>query len=311
MTFKVTNIYSMFILLFLLISSCDADVAIPGKSARSIISFEIPNDADPGIVHNNGLSGKLRFEFDRVFDETTTQEAIFEGAARTKILDAFDGINCTIFAYGQTGSGKSYSIFGGDSYVERGLIPRAIGLVFEEIRLRKREQKSFAFKCQISFTEVYKENVYDLLDQENRTQDLSNWSTVQVMEGENGITIRNLNVFEVSSEEQALQLFFMGNANRITDATAMNSVSSRSHAIFTLVLESEGIKDEKTVFSSGKINLVDLAGSERMYKVTWLLVLLNFALILDIVSHVRCPTPRVLSRRQNQLIYRCTSWSKS
>jgi kinesin family protein 6/9 len=242
------------------------------KSSRSIFDLDIPNDADPGLVHNNGLSGKLRFEFDRIFDVSSTQEQVFNLVARSKILDALDGINCTIFAYGQTGSGKSYTIFGGDTYAERGLIPRSIGLVFEEIRSRQTKQISFAFKCQISFTEVYKENVFDLLDQENRSQGMDNWSTVQVMEGENGIVIRNLNVFEVSSEEEALQLFFMGNTNRITESTSMNNVSSRSHAIFTLILESEGIKDGKTIFSCGKINLVDLAGSERMYKVRGVLI---------------------------------------
>jgi len=247
----------------------ELDVTLKDDEKRSIFDIEIPQDADPGLVHNNGLSGRLKFEFDQVFDTSISQDKVFDIVARDKVLNALDGVNCTIFAYGQTGSGKSYTIFGGKTYTERGIIPRSIGLVFEEIRNRKSTQRSFAFKCQISFTEVYKENVYDLLDQENRLQkNIENWSTVQVMEGESGIVIRNLNVFEVSSEEEALQLFFIGSTNRITESTAMNSVSSRSHAIFTLILESEGIKDDKTIFSSGKINLVDLAGSERMYKVS-------------------------------------------
>jgi hypothetical protein len=129
--------------------------------------------------------------------------------------------------------------------------------------------KSFSYKCQISFTEIYKETVYDLLDQEKRTgSNLESYPVVQIFEAEEGIVLRNLSVYEVTSEEEALQLFFMGNANRITSSTTMNNASSRSHAVFTIVLETEGIKDDRTVFTAGKINLVDLAGSERMYKVS-------------------------------------------
>ena len=90
---------------------------------------------------------------------------------------------------------------------------------------------------------------------------------MQLLDSVNGLVLKNLSVYDVESEEEALQLFFMGNNTRITTATSMNSVSSRSHAVFTLLLDSEGIKIDQTVFTSSKINLVDLAGSERMYKV--------------------------------------------
>jgi kinesin family protein 6/9 len=166
---------------------------------------------------------------------------------------------------GQTGSGKTHTIFGGDSYAERGLIPRTLTLIFDEIKLR--QIKNQTFKIEISFTEVYKEVVYDLLDMSKRTQTVEQWAPVQVLESENGLVLRNVNVFQVESVEDALNLFFMGNTNRITIATAMNNSSSRSHAVFTIIVKSECIKDGKRVFSSGKINLVDLAGSERMYKV--------------------------------------------
>jgi hypothetical protein len=124
--------------------------------------------------------------------------------------------------------------------------------------------------------------VYDLLDEEKRTQSIEHWTEVQLFESENGIILKNLNVFEVSSVEDALQLFFMGNKNRITSATVMNNASSRSHAIFTIVLQTECFKDGNTVITSGKINFVDLAGSERMYKVS----IINTAIIF----YVKCPT---------------------
>jgi kinesin family member 6/9 len=102
---------------------------------------------------------------------------------------------------------------GGESYQERGLIPRTLGLVFEELHYREQnDQKSF--KCLISFTEVFGEAVYDLLDADKQYQPLEEWSRVQIFETEDGLTLRNINVFEVTSEEEALNLFFMGTVNR-------------------------------------------------------------------------------------------------
>ncbi len=163
---------------------------------------------------------------------------------------------------------KTYTIFGGDNYQERGIIPRTLSTLFNELKARRKQLKSFSFNCQVSFTEIYKETIYDLLDQEKRHgANLESYPVVQIFEAEEGIILRNLSVYQVTSEEEALQLFFMGNANRITSSTTMNNASSRSHAVFTIVLETEGNKDDRTVFTAGKINLVDLAGSERMYKV--------------------------------------------
>lgn len=238
----------------------------PGGPTRSILHLVIPPDADPGLVHNNSLTGKLRFEFDHVFDSSASQEHVFDLIARDNVLAVLDGVSGTVFAYGQTGSGKTYSIFGGSNFQERGLIPRSLTMLFEQLKLRKKRQKSYIYKCQISFTEIYKETVYDLLDPERRDQPLESWDPVQLMEGEEGLVLRNLNVYEAETEEEALQLFFMGHSARITSSTAMNNASSRSHAVFTILLESEGIKADQTLFTCGKINMVDLAGSERMYK---------------------------------------------
>ena len=241
---------------------------------RHFISIKVPEDADPGLFHNNP-SGRVRFEFDKVFEANASQETIFSEVVKHRVLEAFLGINCTIFAYGQTGSGKTYTVSGGDTFQDRGLIPRTVGLVFEEIAHRV-EMQSHRFKCHVSFAEVYKESVYDLLDPQQRELPLRLRTPVQVLEAEGGLVMKNISVYEVSEERDALSLFFMGISNRIQDATVMNAVSSRSHAIFTLILDSEshapgqgpgtGQQQGRNVLTSGKINLVDLAGSERMYK---------------------------------------------
>jgi len=47
----------------------------------------------------------------------------------------------------------------------------------------------------------------------------------------------------------------------------MNSGSSRSHSIFTVIIEAnEKDPDGKDKLRAGKLNLVDLAGSERQSK---------------------------------------------
>ena len=241
------------------------------KSERDSLKLEIPEDADPGLVHNN-TDGILAYEFDHVFDVDTSQEQIFDYICKRRINDVMKGINCTIFAYGQTGSGKTYSISGGDTFQARGMIPRTIAYFFEEIS--RRTNSSFdgnlvhESRCQISFTEVYNEVVYDLLDRDQRTLPISQRTPVQILETADGIILRNVNIYEVSAEKDALGLFFMGNSARISDSTSMNSVSSRSHAIFTLVIDITQIDTttQQQQLVSAKINLVDLAGSERMYK---------------------------------------------
>jgi kinesin family protein 15 len=54
-----------------------------------------------------------------------------------------------------------------------------------------------------------------------------------------------------------------GAANRKMAATYMNSESSRSHSVFTCVIESWWEKDSMNHFRFARLNLVDLAGSER------------------------------------------------
>lgn len=60
-----------------------------------------------------------------------------------------------------------------------------------------------------------------------------------------------------------MELLKQGSGNRKKAETSMNKESSRSHCIFTLVIESS-ITDAtgNLLIRKGKLNLVDLAGSE-------------------------------------------------
>ena len=80
-----------------------------------------------------------------------------------------------------------------------------------------------------------------------------------------GATIRS-----VSTCEEMLSLVAAGQSERTTASTAMNSESSRSHSIFTIVLTQQsattvaGDNEEAAVVADtvSKCNLIDLAGSE-------------------------------------------------
>lgn len=62
-----------------------------------------------------------------------------------------------------------------------------------------------------------------------------------------------------------------GKKNRSVGATLMNLTSSRSHSIFTIVVECCEADDRGEHIRVGKLNLVDLAGSERQSKVHYLI----------------------------------------
>eukprot|EP00559_Dactyliosolen_fragilissimus_P000352 CAMPEP_0184874534 /NCGR_PEP_ID=MMETSP0580-20130426/42453_1 /TAXON_ID=1118495 /ORGANISM="Dactyliosolen fragilissimus" /LENGTH=277 /DNA_ID=CAMNT_0027377567 /DNA_START=656 /DNA_END=1486 /DNA_ORIENTATION=- len=86
-----------------------------------------------------------------------------------------------------------------------------------------------------------------------------------MLEDENGnFHFRNLTVHQVTNEEEALNLLFLGDTNRAIGETEMNKVSSRSHCIFSIIVE--GRKSGGDTVVRSKLNLVDLAGSERVHK---------------------------------------------
>ncbi len=134
--------------------------------------------------------------------------------------------------------------------------------------------KNTTFNCYVSYFELYNESGYDLLarvdndydDKRNvETSKLEDLPKVTMLEDEDGnYHFRNLSLNQVSNEEEALNLLFIGDTNRAIGETQMNQSSSRSHCIFTIMVEMRKGGSDSVVRS--KLNLVDLAGSERVHK---------------------------------------------
>ena len=206
----------------------------------------------------------FKFKFDGVLDKDSTQEDVFDTVARGPVDNALSGFNATIFAYGQTGSGKTYTITGGaEKYRDRGIIPRTLSYMFEAFSKRSAETQ---FTAYVSFMEIYNGRGYDLLDPAHESKGAENMvPRVSMFEDQDGnVHLRNLSMHGVRSEEEALNLLFLGDTNRAISETAMNTNSSRSHCIFTITLEARPVGSE--TIRRSKLHLVDLAGSERVHK---------------------------------------------
>ncbi|XP_061055276.1 kinesin-like protein KIF27 isoform X5 [Eubalaena glacialis] len=209
------------------------------------------------------------FTFDFVFGKNSTQDEVYNTCIKPLVLSLIEGYNATVFAYGQTGSGKTYTIGGGHvaSVVEgqKGIIPHAIQEIFQNIS----ENISIDSKVKVSYIEVYKEDLRDLLELETSMKDL------HIREDEKGNTvIVGAKECQVESADEVMSLLEMGNAARHTGTTQMNEHSSRSHAIFTInlrqVMKNKEAAEDGSWYSHqdivSKFHFVDLAGSERVTK---------------------------------------------
>ncbi|XP_052009385.1 kinesin-like protein KIF6 isoform X2 [Xyrauchen texanus] len=172
------------------------------------------------------------------------------------------GFNGTIFAYGQTGSGKTFTITGGaERYSDRGIIPRTLSYLYQHFS----KDSSMVYSTHISYLEIYNESGYDLLNPQHEASCLEDLPRVTVMEDpDQNIHLKNLSLLQSANEEEALDLLFLGDTNRMIAETPMNQASTRSHCIFTIHLCSK-VLGSATVRHS-KLHLVDLAGSERVGK---------------------------------------------
>ncbi|XP_025024800.1 kinesin-like protein KIF27 isoform X1 [Python bivittatus] len=220
------------------------------------------------------IIGKDRvFTFDFVFGKHSTQDEVYTTCIKPLVASLIEGYNATVFAYGQTGSGKTYTIGGGHiasvAEEERGIIPRAIQEIFQIIS----ENHNTDFTVKVSYIEVYKEELRDLLELETSMKDL------HIREDEKGNTvIVGAKDCQVESVEEVMSLLETGNAARHTGTTQMNEHSSRSHAVFTISicqqqqpLQKDTDCAQNSSQSSGqliasKFHFVDLAGSERVTK---------------------------------------------
>ncbi|KAA0046003.1 hypothetical protein IC582_025259 [Cucumis melo] len=207
---------------------------------------------------------ETKFTFDHVACETVDQEMLFRMAGLPMVENCLSGYNSCMFAYGQTGSGKTHTMLGEIDDLEvkpsphRGITPRIFEFLFARIHAEEeiRRDEKLKYNCKCSFLEIYNEQITDLLDP-------SSTNLLLREDVKKGVYVENLSEFEVRTVSDILRLLTQGSSNRKVAATNMNRESSRSHSVFTCVIESKWEKESSTNLRFSRLNLVDLAGSER------------------------------------------------
>ncbi|PSR91995.1 hypothetical protein BD289DRAFT_452028 [Coniella lustricola] len=208
--------------------------------------------------------GQKAFAFDRSYWSFNKNDANYAGQenlhddlGKPLLTNAFAGYNNCIFAYGQTGSGKSYSMMGYGK--EHGIIPKICQDMFERIKDIQTKDPNTRCTIEVSYLEIYNERVKDLLNPGTK-------GNLKVREHPStGPYVEDLAKLVVGSFEEIENLMDEGNKARTVAATNMNATSSRSHAVFTLMLTQKKLDTETRMEAEkvAKISLVDLAGSER------------------------------------------------
>ncbi|KAJ0962163.1 hypothetical protein J5N97_029991 [Dioscorea zingiberensis] len=206
---------------------------------------------DTTIIFRNSLPERSMFPtaytFDRVFRGECNTKQVYEEAAREVALSVVSGINSTIFAYGQTSSGKTYTMTGITEYT--------VADIFDY--MQRHEERAFVLK--FSAIEIYNEAVKDLLSNDNTPLRLLD-------DPERGTIVEKLTEVTLRDWSHLKELLLVCAAQRKIGETLLNEMSSRSHQIIKLTIESsarEFLGKGKSSTLVASVNFVDLAGSER------------------------------------------------
>lgn len=224
-------------------------------SKKDIDVITMPNK-DYCLVHMPKLKVDLskyldnqKFRFDFSFDDNTPNDLVYKYSAQPLVRTIFEGGNAMCFAYGQTGSGKTFTM-GGDFSAKnvdcsKGIYAQTARDVFKQIHGKYKGQ----LEVYCTFFEIYCGKVFDLLNNKKKLRVLE--------DHKNLVQIVDIREQPLNSVEDVLSLIQYGMNIRTSGATSANQHSSRSHAVFQIILKNKLKKEH------GKISLIDLAGSER------------------------------------------------
>ena len=155
---------------------------------------------------------------------------------------------------------RAPAVFQDPHAVDGGLIPRSCAYILDQIA-----QSGAGCTIRASFLEIYKEQVYDLLNPGNTLN--VRWGSSQ------GFFVVGLLWAQCDSVEDLMAVVSEGVRNRSVGSHELNADSSRSHSILTLELNVEdsmhgGVRVKRT----GRVSLVDLAGASPppLTEISWL-----------------------------------------
>lgn len=242
------------------------------------------------------------FAFDAIHDEKTTTAEVYRSQLACLPLRVANGLNATVMAYGQTGSGKSFTMLG-DPALPRGtdgVLAWSIRDLFSTLEAECVEKPNLSVAVFVSVIEIYNEQLRDLLLVSEDGRPL-HAPSLSIRERPQGVYVHHAQRRQVRNAKECIDIIFDHvDSRRLTAATGMNELSSRSHCIITLDVErlfitmiapsspmQRALKNEegedgaseasesmgtfmdpppanRTVYST--LHIVDLAGSERVSK---------------------------------------------
>ncbi|CAM9282967.1 unnamed protein product, partial [Laminaria digitata] len=234
----------------------DADLdELTGRRTYQILEDKATLRTFPPLSagHSRTINRQAKdFGFTQVFSTTANQTETYESTMKPLVDDVFSSRNALLFAYGMTNAGKTYTVLGEDG--SPGLIPQALTDTFQRVSAMQKDEPEV--RVEMSFLEIYIENVYDLL----AAADADDWakarSALKLDDRMGVIQARDLSKHVIRSAADGLDLVKRATANRRVASTKLNEDSSRSHSVCMI----------KLVRSKGKDSnlwVVDLAGSER------------------------------------------------
>jgi hypothetical protein len=174
---------------------------------------------------------KLTTHFNvQVYGAESTQAQVF-GEISDSVDFVMDGFNGAVLAYGQTSAGKSHTMEGPSIWDSeyQGVVPRCVAKLFEEI---EKAPAAIQFQIIVSYYEIYCEKVRDLL---NPMQ-----TNMKVRESKTeGFIVQDVTEVYCTDKESVLRVIEMGKTNRVAAPTLMNAESSRSHSIFSVLIDQQ------------------------------------------------------------------------
>ena len=118
----------------------------------------------------------------------------------------------------------------------QGIIPRSVEEIFNYIK--NTANTSARFLVRASYLQIYNEVISDLLKPER--------TNLQIREDKKkGVFVEGLSEWVVRSPKEVYGLINRGSSLRATGATRMNEVSSRSHALFIIIIEQMSVLSHK------------------------------------------------------------------
>jgi hypothetical protein len=146
-----------------------------------------------------------------------------------------------------------------------GIQPRSVSEIFAIV---ERDSDKYDFKVSVYMIEMYLEGLNDLLIGLPGGEQMGKFDRkggLKVMKDARGrVQVGGVTQMFARSASEMSNILSSGQSKRHVASTKMNSESSRSHLVSSIIIEATDKKTKLT--TKGKLTLVDLAGSESQKK---------------------------------------------